>query len=260
MKVLTCNVRCLTAKDGPNQWQYRKELCCGILRAQAPEIFCCQEMSAQHHADLAAAFPEYDSYGLADAATGRNPTNAIFFRREAFTRLSAGGYWLSEQPHVPGSKSWDSNCVRLANWVRLVERASGVEFRVVNTHLDHLGQTARENQARIVNEDALAYPADYPQILTGDMNVDATNAVIGLFQSAGWADTYGAIHGPADPGHTFHQFLGPGYKARDGKIDWIFTRGHIRATAAAVIRDCQGERFPSDHYFVSATVALGRPG
>lgn len=256
MKILTCNVRCLNTRDGGNQWPFRKELCAAVIRAQAPDVFACQEMSWQHHTDLAAAFPAFESYGLVDEPAGRNPTNAIFYRREAFTRISAGGYWLSERPHVPGSKSWDSNCVRLANWVRLVERASGVEFRLVNTHLDHMGQTARENQARLVNEDALAYPADYPQLLTGDMNVDATNAVIGILQSAGWVDTYGAIHGPADPGHTFHQFLGPAYKTALGKIDWIFTRGNIRTTAAAVIRDCQGDRFPSDHYFVSATVTL----
>lgn len=34
--------------------------------------------------------------------------------------------------------------MRLVNWVRLRDRETGADFRFINTHLDHVSQTARE--------------------------------------------------------------------------------------------------------------------
>ena len=255
MKILTCNLRGFGKGDGLDAWSHRKEWCIEVIRSQTPDIICFQEM--EQIADMIAAFPDYVTYAMADEPDGRRPMNSIFYRRESYETISAGGYWLSETPHVSGSKSWDSVCVRLANWVRLIDRATGQEFRVVNTHLDHIGQDAREQQAQLIVEDSAAYPEDYPQILTGDMNCDATNPAIDTFKTAGWTDTYGTIHGTEDPGHTFHEFLGPNYQTDLGKIDWIFTRGKVQTVDAAVITDSRNNRFPSDHYFISATMNLG---
>ncbi|NLF39687.1 endonuclease/exonuclease/phosphatase family protein [bacterium] len=256
MRVLTCNIRCFGANDGENSWAYRKELCADVIRSRSADIICFQEMWRQQFADLARSLPGYQSYGMVDEPTGRNPQNCIFYRPEACALISSGGYWLSETPHVTGSASWQSACVRLANWVRLEDRSSGTEFRVINTHLDHVSQAARENQARLVVQDAQAYPDDYPQILTGDMNCDCTNAAIEVCKAGGWLDTYGAIHGTENPGHTYHAFLGPEYRGAIGKMDWILVRGSFRAVAAHVITESRQGRFPSDHYFVSADVIL----
>ena len=168
--------------------------------------------------------------------------------------ISAGGFWLSETPHIAGSKSWDSECVRLANWVRLKDRTTGIELRVVNTHLDHISQVAREQQAQLIVDDTVAYPEDYPQILTGDMNCDFRNKAIDIFKAGGWVDTYGILYGTEDPGYTYHEFLGAKYNSDIGKMDWIFTKGITKVIDAVVIKDCLDERFPSDHYFVSASV------
>ena len=254
MKILTCNVRCFGANDGPNHWIHRKEFCIAVIQAQAPDIICFQELWAEPFADLSAALPEFQSYAMVDEPAGRRPQNGIFYRSAAYTRISAGGYWLSERPHVAGSRSWSSACVRLANWVRLEDRATGWEFRVVNTHLDHVSQAAREHQARLIVEDAAAYPEPYPQILTGDMNCDSRNPAIDIFKTGGWADTYGAVHGTEDPGFTYHEFKGPRFVTPIGKMDWIFMRGTLKAVDAQVITDSRDGRFPSDHYFVSATV------
>jgi endonuclease/exonuclease/phosphatase family metal-dependent hydrolase len=256
MNILTCNIRYFGAKDGDNGWLFRKELCAEVIRSRQPDVIGFQEMWAEQFADLAAALPEFDTFAMADEPTGRRPMNAIFFRRDALRRISAGGYWLSETPHMPGSSSWASACVRLANWVRLEDRATGAEFRVVNTHLDHVSQLAREHQARLIVEDAAAYGDDYPQLLTGDMNCDLTNPAIAAFRAGGWTDTYAAIHGTEDPGHTFHAFQGPSFVSHVGKMDWIFCRGNVNVAAAEVIADSRDGRFPSDHYFVSATVTI----
>ena len=118
---------------------------------------------------------------------------------------------------------------------------------------------SRQQQAHMIVEDAKAYPDDYPQILTGDMNCDSRNPAIAEFKAGGWVDTYGAVHGTEDPGPAYHAFLGAKTESEVGKMDWIFVRGGIKPVEAAIIRDSAGDRFPSDHYFVSATVIAEKP-
>ncbi|MBT3605406.1 MAG: endonuclease/exonuclease/phosphatase family protein [Candidatus Latescibacteria bacterium] len=258
MNVMTCNIRCYGGNDGDDHWPHRKDFCAEVIQSRKPDLICFQEMWAEQFVDLKPMFPEFDSYGMIDEPQTFYPMNTIFYRRDAFDYYSAGGYWLSETPHVTGSKSWDSACVRLANWLRLRDRTSGKEFRVINTHLDHKGQVARENQARIICEDAVAYPDDYPQILTGDLNCDAHNAAIGVLRDRGWTDTYGAVHGTETPGFTYHAFDGPDYaeKSNVDKMDWVFARGAVDVKQAEIIDDERDGRFPSDHYFVSAEIEL----
>ncbi len=259
MKILSCNIRTSLARDGENAWERRKDFCARVIRAQSADVIGFQEMSAVQYADLEAALPAYAVYALVDEPCGDRPQNAIFYRRDAFRLVSAAGYWLSQTPHVAGSRSWDSACVRLANWVRLQDRSTGFEFRLVNTHLDHISQPAREGQAALLVEDARAYPPEYPQILTGDLNANAANRAIAMLQAGGWIDTGGA-RGGGDPGLTFHAFQGPATASAEGKIDWIFTRGTLAVLGAEIIRDSENGRFPSDHYFVSAVVADSRNG
>ena len=256
LKVLTCNIRCLGAEDGDDGWAHRRDLCAEVIESRSPSIICFQEMWEEQGVDLSSAFADFDVYRVADEPCTRHPMNAIFYRRDTFSPVSAGTYWLSETPHVSGSRSWDSACVRLATWVRL-EHATKWEMRIVNTHLDHVGQEAREKQAALIVEDSTSYPQEYHQVLTGDMNCDSGNRAIDVFRRGGWKDSYGAVHGTEDPGHTFHRFIGPKYESSVGKMDWVFTRGDIEVVEAEVITDSRDGRFPSDHYFISATIQLG---
>jgi len=259
MKILTCNIRGFGSEDGPDNWIHRKGMCIDAIRSRTPDIICFQEMWIQQFADVSPALPDFAYYAMTDGPTSQHPMNCIMYRRETHRLISSGGYWMSETPHISGTRFRDSACVRFVNWVRLEDSATGIEFRVVNTHLDHINQPARENQARLITEDASAYPDEYPQILTGDMNCDTRNRAIGRFKQEGWIDTYGQVHHTENPGHTFHSFLGPDYQSETGKMDWIFTRGKVDVTGADIIMDSTDGRFPSDHYFVSATLDLGAP-
>ncbi len=254
MRILTCNVRYSAAADGNNAWQYRKELCLRVVRQQNADLICCQEMTGEQRDFFSAGLPEYEWFGLSDLPQNDNPVNSIFYRRDSFRRISAGGYWLSETPHIPGSRSWNTAVLRVCNWLRLAEQPTGRQFHLVNTHLDHISQPAREHQMGLILEDAAAYQPDFPQILTGDLNCSAKNPVIQAILKAGWTDTYSAVHGIANPGNTFHAFNGPADGNADGKIDWIFIRGALRTQDARLVTTHENGRYPSDHYFVTADV------
>lgn len=258
MRIMSCNTRCEGAKDdGDNHWVYRNDLCARVMLSRAADVICCQEVWEGQVKDLRERLKGYAWVGTVDEPRTRRPVNSIFYRPDRLELISSGAYWLSQTPHVCGSRSWESACVRLATWARLIERESGTEFRVVNTHLDHVSQAAREGQAGVINEDAAAYPKDFPQLLTGDMNAEAGNPAIVRFREAGWRDTWQEARGEENPGRTFHGFEGPAWQGRHvTRIDWIFARGPVRTTAAEVVRDHEGGRYPSDHYFITADVQL----
>ena len=252
MRIMTCNIRTSTANDGDDHWERRKSFCVSTILDREPDLFGVQEAQVDQLLFMKAAMNRYDSFGLPDEPGGFHAVNTIFYRRDRFELVTQGGYWMSETPHVAGSRSWESACVRLANWVRLRDRENGCEFRYVNTHLDHRSQPAVEGQARMINEDAAAYPADYPQLLTGDMNANTTHPGIQAMLEAGWTDTYEAVHGEFEPCNTFHKFRGDQHDGSSGKIDWVFCRGKVEVRGAEIVKDSEGGRFPSDHYFISA--------
>lgn len=242
--------------DGENGWQFRKEQCVRVIQKYKPDIICFQEMCEDQHDDIACSFPDFGYYGIPSGMTGKDPFNSIFYDCKQFKMIAGSGYWLSETPHIPGSKSWDSCCIRVANWMRLICTRNNREFRIINTHLDHISQLARENQARIICEDTSVFPDDYPQILTGDLNCNHTNPAIKFIKKHGWVDTYEAFFGKDDNPQTFHEFHGIDSNDNSGKIDWVFVKGVIRTSRAGIIRDNENGRYPSDHYFVYADIEL----
>lgn len=260
-KILSCNVRADVAADAKtgDGWADRKELCADVMRAQRADVICLQECQRIHLQHLKIRLPEFDTFALSNPGPTAHPVNTIFFSRTRYELLSAGGFWLSEKPHVAGSKSWDAAYSRLVNWVQLKERGSGKELRVWNTHLDHMGQVAREKQVDMILQASAVFPEALPQFLTGDFNADADNPAIKLVQSGGWTDAYAAAHGAQDSGFTYHGFLGPKFaeqKKHLKRIDWIWCRGPVKVRAAEVIRESRNDHYPSDHYFMSATVTL----
>ncbi len=263
-RILTCNVRVVIAQDAKtgDAWTDRKDFCAEVIGAQKPDLIGLQECQEVHLTDLKSRLPQFESLGVAIPATPFHVSDAILYSRERYEVISYGGFWLSETPHIPGSKSWDSALPRMVNWLHLKDRKSGKDFRFWNTHLDHKGQQAREHSAALIVAAAAAYPADAPQIFTGDLNSGGKNRAIQIIREAGWRDTYAEIHGDKDPGFTAHAFLGEKQNPKDSKggtkqkIDWIWCRGGVKTLAADIIRDSRNGHYPSDHYFVSATVTI----
>ncbi|BBO34725.1 endonuclease/exonuclease/phosphatase family protein [Lacipirellula parvula] len=261
LKILSCNVRVPQPEDeqAGDGWEARRQLCGDVIVAQRADVVCLQEARGYQVDELKRRLPDFDSTGMSLPVREVVQNNAIMYSRKRFELISSGGFWFSEQPHVAGSFGWDTKSPRHANWARLRDRDNSAEFIVWNTHFDHIGQQAREEQARMVIEASAAFdPVGIPQVLTGDMNAKASNRAIEVLKEGGWHDTYAALHGPRDPGFTFHGFKGEARKAKGGggKIDWIFTRGDIKPLNAEIIRDGRDGRYPSDHYFLSATLEL----
>lgn len=266
-KILCCNIRVALDEDEKNGvgWSTRKAGCIQIIKNQKPDVFCLQEVLRIQNDDLKKAFPDFQSFGFEGPEMDKFKEgyhgiakNPIFFSKKRYDLLDAGSFWLSETPLVAGSLSWESARARHVNWVRLYDKISKKEFRISNLHLDHKSQKARLEQVKMVLEYAKQYPADLPQILTGDFNAGASNPVYTTVKSYDWTDTYTALHGEAEPGFTVHLFKGEQYEKKDKgkKIDFIFGTNDVKPLSATIIKDNVRGVYPSDHYFVSAEILL----
>ena len=267
-KILACNIRVALPEDEEKGvgWNARKEICANIIRKQNPDIVCFQEVIKIQADDLRNFFPDFVFFGFEGPEMDKLPEgyhgiakNPIMFSRVRYEVVSGGCFWLSEEPLIGGSKSWGTARARNVNWVRLRDINTLKEFRVVNTHLDHISQEAREKQIDTILMESDQYLVEFPQLLAGDFNSDSRNAVVKRIVDQGWNDTWTSVHGTINPGFTGHGFLALEKATKtggNGKIDFIFSRGNIIARKAEIIRDKENGIYPSDHFFVSAEVVL----
>lgn len=265
-RIMSCNIRVALDEDEAKGfgWSTRKDVCIEVIKSYSPDIFCLQEVLKVQYLDIKKAFSNYMAFGFEGPDMDAYPEgyhgiakNVIFFSKDRYEYISSGCYWLSETPLIAGSKSWETARARHCNWVRLKNKSTNKEFRVLDLHLDHVAQLAKEQQIKLVMEESAQYDAEFPQLLAGDYNADMKNEVIKIIKSSGWTDTFAAVNGEIEPGRTTHGFQGPKVKpGKNGRIDFIFSRGPIKTTSSKIVKDEVGGVYPSDHYFIYADVII----
>lgn len=261
INIISANIRVALKSDieKGHGWDSRKELAIQIIKEQNPDIICLQEVLRIQNEDFKEAFPDFFSFGFegpemdphTDGGYYGIAKNPILFNKSKFQLIAAGQYWLSDEPHIAGSMSWGTARARHVNWLRLKEISTGNQFRVLNTHLDHKSIQAQVHQAKMIVEESNQYEKDFPQILAGDFNSDQESTPIIDIKNH-WIDTYGVLNDYKEPGFTVHGFIGEASKTKKGKVDFIFIKGAISTKESAIVKDKIDNRYPSDHYFVTA--------
>jgi endonuclease/exonuclease/phosphatase family metal-dependent hydrolase len=136
---------------------------------------------------------------------------------------------------------------RIGGRLALVTEADigGITLVTYNLHLESKGDDKlRGSQLEETVDDARRYAESTPIVLAGDLNLDASREpAAAAIRHAQFRDEFANQHVATTP----HSFL------EDGRtIDWIFTRGHIRASQPQVHRSVSA----SDHYPLSITLAF----
>lgn len=247
----------------------RRRILRETIVAQHAGIYCFQECSMQQVRDLLDAMPGYAAFKY--PRTTINPASlysdageAIIYSTAHFTLLEQDHFWLTPTPRECAPHP-DIASYRDANWARFKDKQTGREFVVWFTHLQHndpaiddtVETEVRQYEMKMIVNAAALNPQDLPQFLFGDMNVGYADATIQTAVTAGWRDTYYEAYGNANPGRTHHDFAPT---SGGTKIDYILTRGPIKTHGAEIITDFENiagaNRYPSDHYFVSAVVSF----
>ncbi|MBI5692050.1 MAG: endonuclease/exonuclease/phosphatase family protein [Verrucomicrobia bacterium] len=259
LRVMSFNVRYGTAPDGENAWDRRRELFFETIERFQPDLIGFQEVVAFQYDAIAERMKTHGFSGVArEDGQRKGEFSSIGYRKDRFSVVAAGTFWLSETPEVVGSKSWDAALPRICSWVRLKEQATGGEFVFANTHFDHRGVVARREAARVLSERLGPLAAGVPAILTGDFNLTEDTPPYAVLvrptrpEWIRWIDSYRVLYPERKPDEaSFNGFKGTVQGAR---IDFVFHTKHFRATAAAIDRFARGGRYPSDHYPVTAVL------
>lgn len=251
---MTFNIRYGTARDGEDSWSSRGRLVMALLRRQAPDVIGLQEALRFQLDEIGGSLPGYAEVGVGrDDGRTRGEYAAILYRADRFQATASGTFWFSDTPEVPGSMSWGNRITRICTWARLVERASGRAFYVFNVHLDHESAPSRERSATLLVERIARRSSPDPVVVTGDFNAGESDAPVRHLAERGFIETFRARHPVAQDVGTFHGFRGG---TTGAKIDFVFASPAWMVRAAAIDRTHQRNRYPSDHYPVTARLVL----
>ena len=255
LKAMTFNLRYANPGDGHNRWELRKDLVFELISGQEPDIVGLQEALAMQMDALREEFPWYRFLGQGREGGRRGEFSALMIRSERFEVLEHGDFWLSPNPDQIASKGWDAALPRMCTWAVLRDRFSQSEFMVMNTHFDHRGEVARRESAEVLISERERFPK-LALIVLGDLNAAEDTPPLRRFHLAGLRDSFRDLHPDATQVGTFHGFRG--FTGGD-KIDYVLIDQGWSTLAAEILHDHRGERFPSDHFPVIATLRFEQP-
>lgn len=257
LRVMTFNIRTGFAEDGENHWDLRKEFVCDVIREYAPDVLGVQEACRFQLDAFNEHLPAYGEVGIGRDGGSEGEYSSILYLKNRFEVSESGTFWLSDTPAIP-SAHWGNQYRRICTWARLIDKQSARAFYVYNTHLDHQSQPARERSIQLIMQHINARSHPDPFVLTGDFNAGEDNPVIGYLKGDGTfdapnplpvIDSFRALHPDDQVVGTSHRFTGI---SNGPKIDYIFVQPSTRVLAAAIVRTNRKDRYPSDHYPVTA--------
>lgn len=252
LKILSFNIRYGTANDGENSWEFRKDLLFEVLKEEKADIIGIQEALDEQLKEILAHFPEYESIGVGrDDGISKGEYAAILYRKEKLSSSEKGWFWFSDTPEVPGSKTWGNNITRICTWARMTEKETGREFYFYNLHLDHESQNSREKSSLLLLKHLKE--RHLPAVITGDFNAGEVNAAVKILFEGGFEDSFRKVHPDVKDASTFHAFKGG---ISGDKIDYILCTKEFKVFSAEIIRKNRNNKYPSDHYPVSALLSL----
>lgn len=244
----TYNIRTDTPADAPDhKWSDRKSLVIDMIKTYKFDVFGIQEAKSNQMADMTSLLPEFGKIGVDRNADGTGEYTAIFYKKEKFSIISSGNFWLSSTPDAPGSIGWDAAYPRVCTWAKIKDINTGTSFFYFNTHLD-LRPQAQIQSVNLLLTKIGQIAGTNPVVLSADFNFDQYSVKYNTLNNSGkFKDAYTLNNYPYNPkGHTYN-----GYDislVSDKRIDHIFVSAHFQVDQFGILSDTYNGNLPSDHY------------
>lgn len=258
LTVMSYNIRYDNPGDGVNAWPNRKDKVAEMIDSRySSDIVGLQEVLFHQLEDLQERLPGYDWVGAGrDDGHRKGELSPIMYKTDMFELVATNTFWLSENPQMPGSTSWDTAITRIATWAKFKDRRNDKEFYVLNTHFDHRGDVARVESAKIISKKVSDFDDNLPIIITGDFNVNERSEAYAIMtETEGIYDaryiSESGHQGPTTSSNNWEEMRGP-----ESRIDYVFVNQYVNVQTHRILDDKFDGRFPSDHLPVVAELAL----
>lgn len=186
------------------------------------------------------------SWGAGSAVDNRSGTHTtIVYKADKFMLLDKGQYFLAENPEEPGLP-FDTAVRRITVWVKLQNKETGEIFFYFSTHLDHKGELARAESARLNVRKMKEIANGYPSFIVGDFNAYYDEKTMYNTFNAYFKDSRKTTQtAPVGPGATF----GPWDPTLSGgePIDYVFCDRVNVLSYETITEDFGRGVTPSDH-------------
>ena len=257
LRVMSYNIRTATETDGPNKWAHRRDAMAAMLSDRRPDVLGVQEARRGQIDDLMSRVDGYAWVGDGRDGGGQGEFCPIFFDRRRFDLREHGTFWLSEQPETP-SNGWDAAFPRIATWAKLREKHTGREFLTLNTHLDHRGEQARVEGARLIVTRLDQFSNGLPIILTADLNARPDSDVYRIMTDTLRDATRARGAGHTGPAETYTGWIDrPRSTTRPtATMDYILLSPSTGVRWTQTLPSDWGGRQLSDHRAVLADIDL----
>lgn len=251
IKYISYNIRYANASDGDNAWDIRKPATKEMIEREQPDVFGLQEALIGQLQYIDSNFPQYSRVGVGrDDGKEEGEFMAVYYRNDKFKLLENGNFWLSETPDQC-SMGWDAACKRIVTWAKLKDLDSKKVFYVFNTHLDHVGEVAREQSILLIVKkiDEVVKKDKAPVFLSGDFNSNVSSPIFDPLKNI--IKDSRAILPESEWIPTYNSFGNGG----DSMIDYIFYK-NAEVQDFKTLNGDYGKPYISDHYPVMATFKM----
>lgn len=251
----TFNVRYDNPRDTGNLWVDRAPIVSNLIRFHDFDVLGIQEGLKNQLDDIATALPEYARYGKGrDDGKDAGEHSAIFYKKDRFTLLKSGDFWLSETPDKPG-KGWDATCCnRICSWVYLEDKVTKKRFYTFNVHFDHQGVVACRESSKLILAKITEIAGQAPVLFTGDLNGGRDSEWYQTLATSGLlTDVFTKVKFPYANNSSANGFRTPRGKT---VIDHIFMTKQFTASRWGILTDTYFGKYPSDHFPVLGVVEL----
>lgn len=251
IKICSFNMRCPSPGDGINYFPNRTGRILEFIRKENPDIIGFQEAADMSREWLREALPDYTVIGCGRDADLHGESAVIAYRSNDFHMLSAETFWLSCAPSVAGSRYGTDQSIypRVATAIVLKAEQAKEPFLFINTHLDHLGSSAR----MYGSIQLLQYidKMKLPFVLTGDMNALPDAPEIEVITNCEYRKIVDITE---TLGGTFHNY---GRKETNDKIDYIFSDMPAIPEESYIVQDKPVDGiYISDHFPIIGFVTV----
>lgn len=221
----------------------RNERVLTMVRNYFPDTIGFQEVDPVWLATLNAGLKDqYACVGEGRDGGTSGEYNPIFYKKEIFNLIDSGTRWLSDTPEKV-SKFEESSLNRIYTYALLEKKSDGTRIMVVNTHFDHKSAVAREKQAAVLVK-FLESVTDYPIVLTGDFNCEASSSAYSTIVSSVVSDSSTLADKRINKAATFTN-----YGSSNKIIDFVFVSPKgVAVSSYKVCNEAINGDFPSDHH------------